>query len=130
MSNREEFEKFMTERREMPENEKSSLAYAIWQAACKLKDKVIVELRSELGALKSQKPVAWPEITRMCYWFVSDRHNLYARPVPAIREGFALVRIDPTDEAITEVCERHNMYRVDALNVWDSFIAAAQKGTK
>ena len=120
MSNREEnnsnFVRWCTSKSMQPTHR----AAQAWQAACELKDKEIESLRhernvlqkicaersDELDALKSQKPIGYWRHTfagKLCINKslqcnidgnspeLPDSTPLYARPVPAIPEGYALV---------------------------------------
>lgn len=140
----EEFEKFLTERREMPENKKGSLSYAIWQAVCELKDKEIAALND--AAEKATSYVVYlsgniteviNENTKLC----SELDALKSQK-PAIPEGYALVPVEPTDEMIIVGAESLNdegvqhqddLYCVEwqqnvVESIFKAMIAAAKKG--
>ena len=109
-------------------------------------------LRAEMDALKSQKPIGYWRHTfagKLCINKslqcnidgnspeLPDSTPLYARPVPAIPEGYALVPIEPTwpmmDAPEIEVdapccgCSSTTLGPMDCKRVYKAMIAAAQE---
>ena len=100
-------------------------------------------LRAELDALKSQNPVAMVVDNKTeeggMEWLLMESDSqyrnldfgepLYARPVPAIPEGYALVPVEPTDE-MKEAGRKElgALYgRHGAANCYKAMISAAKE---
>ena len=106
------------------------------------------EMRTELDALKSQKPIGYWRHTfagKLCINKslqcdidgnspeLPDSTPLYVRPVPAIPEGYALVPIEPTRVMLDSAHE--NLIRDGAIDpmvkrIYKSMLSAAKEQSK
>jgi hypothetical protein len=103
------------------------------------------ELRTRLAELERQEPVAFRERLTGRLAAEGDEHRdrftmayapLYARPVPAIPEGWRLVPVEPTPEMLGAVVSSmddfllgdgaENQYRAD----WAAMLAAAPEAAR
>ena len=104
------------------------------------------EMRTELDALKSQKPIGYWRHTfagKLCINKslqcdidgnspeLPDSTPLYARPVPAIPEGMALVPVEPTDaQVIAAINASLNDKAINGVTIYKAMISAAQEKSK
>ena len=104
------------------------------------------EMRTELDALKSQKPIGYWRHTfagKLCINKslqcdidgnspeLPDSTPLYARPAPSIPEGMALVPVEPTDaQVIAAINASLNDKAINGVTIYKAMISAAQEKSK
>lgn len=88
-------------------------------------DVVIAErdrLRAKLAGIEGQEPVAYLTDDGKMLIFADQvehagaMHPLYARPVPAIPDGWRLVPVEPTPEMLTAAARASMQHLIDCIN--------------
>lgn len=69
------------------------------------------ELRARLAEIEAQEPVRWVANTQHSYCAT----KLYARPVPAIPDGWRLVPVEPTPEMLTAAARASMQHLIDCI---------------